>query len=145
MFGARLVLNHLHVRIAVSQAAAWTGRRFFGGHYRVIPNGVHVDEAALAAAGRPIGDKLRIVFVGQAVERKGLPLLLRAFEALHEHIPTELTVIGPTREQLEPLMLDDSRRPPAGERRRRPQARASCGPPTSCARRRCGARASGWC
>jgi phosphatidylinositol alpha-mannosyltransferase len=107
-FGARLVLNHLHVRIAVSQAAAWTGRRFFGGHYRVIPNGVHLDEAALAAAGRPIGNKLRIVFVGQAVERKGLPLLLRAFEALHEHIPTELTVIGPTREQLEPLMLDAS-------------------------------------
>jgi phosphatidylinositol alpha-mannosyltransferase len=108
LFGARLVLNHLHVRIAVSQAAAWTGRRFFGGHYRVIPNGVRVDEPALAAAGRPIGDKLRIVFVGQSVERKGLPLLLRAFEALHEHIPTELTVIGPTREQLEPLMLDDS-------------------------------------
>ena len=108
MFGARLVLNHLHVRIAVSQAAAWTGRRFFGGHYRVIPNGVHLDEAALAAAGRPIGDKLRIVFVGQAVERKGLPLLLRAFEALHEQVPSELTVIGPTREQLEPLMLDSS-------------------------------------
>jgi phosphatidylinositol alpha-mannosyltransferase len=108
VLGARLVLNHLHVRIAVSQAAAWTGRRFFGGHYRVIPNGVHVDEAALAAAGRPIGDKLRIVFVGQAVERKGLALLLRAFEALHEHIPSELTVIGPTREQLEPLMMDAS-------------------------------------
>ena len=107
-FGARLVLNHLHVRIAVSQAAAWTGRRFFGGHYRVIPNGVHVDESAVAEAGRPIGDKLRIVFVGQAVERKGLPLLLRAFEALHEQVPSELTVIGPTREQLEPLMLDAS-------------------------------------
>jgi phosphatidylinositol alpha-mannosyltransferase len=45
--------------------------------------------------------------VGQAVERKGLPLLLRAFEALREHIPTELTVIGPTREELAPLMLDD--------------------------------------
>jgi phosphatidyl-myo-inositol alpha-mannosyltransferase len=108
MFGARLVLNHLHVRIAVSQAAAWTGRRFFGGHYRVIPNGVHVDEQALLEAGRPIDDKLRIVFVGQAVERKGLPLLLRAFEALYEHIPTELTVIGPTREQLEPFMMDDT-------------------------------------
>jgi phosphatidyl-myo-inositol alpha-mannosyltransferase len=108
MFGARLVLNHLHVRIAVSQAAAWTGRRFFGGHYRVIPNGVHLDDAALAAAGRPIGDKLRIVFVGAAVERKGLPLLLRAFEALHEQVPSELTVIGPSREQLEPLMMDAS-------------------------------------
>ena len=41
-FGARRRLNRLHVRIAVSQAAAWTGRRFFGGTYRVIPNGVDV-------------------------------------------------------------------------------------------------------
>ena len=28
------------------------------------------------------GEPLRIAFVGQAVERKGLPVLLRAFEAL---------------------------------------------------------------
>lgn len=105
--GARRVLNRLHVRIAVSQAAAWTGRRWFGGHYRIIPNGVHADsERAALGAAQPIGDKLRIVFVGQAVERKGLPLLLRAFEALREHIPTELTVIGPSPAELAPLMLD---------------------------------------
>ena len=107
LVGARRVLNRLHVRIAVSQAAEWTGRRWFGGHYRVIPNGVYVDAAqALASANRPVGDVLRIVFVGQAVERKGLALLLRAFEALREHIPTELTVIGPTSEELSPLLMD---------------------------------------
>jgi phosphatidylinositol alpha-mannosyltransferase len=106
--GARRVLNRLHVRIAVSEAAAWTGRRFFGGHYRVIPNGVQVDPEVLALAGhKPPSDRLRLAFVGQAVERKGLPLLLRSFEALREHIPTELTVIGPTAEELAPLMLDD--------------------------------------
>jgi len=106
--GARRVLNRLHVRIAVSEAAAWTGRRWFGGHYRVIPNGVHVDPDVLTQAGRKTpSDRLRIVFVGQAVERKGLPLLLRSFEALRDHIPTELTVIGPTAEELAPLMLDD--------------------------------------
>src|ERR1700733_14248161 len=107
VLGARRMLNRLHVRIAVSEAAAWTARRFFGGHYVVIPNGVHVDpqRAALAALA-PQGDRLRIVFVGQAVERKGLPLLLRAFEALREHIPTELTVIGPSVNELSPLMLD---------------------------------------
>ncbi len=106
--GARRMLNRLHVRIAVSEAAAWTGRRFFGGHYRVIPNGVHVDPEVLARAGRaPSADRLSIVFVGQSVERKGLPLLLRSFEALREHIPVELTVIGPSREELAPLMLDD--------------------------------------
>ncbi len=107
MVGARRVFNHLHVRIAVSEAAAWTARRFFGGHYRVIPNGVHLDPlGAQASASRPSDGKLRIVFVGQAVERKGLTLLLRAFEALREHIPTELTVIGPSQEELAPMLLD---------------------------------------
>ncbi|MGI9184126.1 MAG: glycosyltransferase [Solirubrobacteraceae bacterium] len=108
-FGARRVLNRLHVRIAVSEAAAWTGRRFFGGHYRVIPNGVHVveSEGSEGDGGPAPEHRLRIVFVGQSVERKGLPLLLRAFEALREHIPTELTVIGPTSEELAPMLLDD--------------------------------------
>ncbi len=112
LIGARRMMNRLHVRIAVSEAAAWTARRFWGGHYRVIPNGVSLDpEQATRAAMRPMGDRLRIVFVGQSVERKGLPLLLRAFEALREHIPTELTVIGPSPEELAPVMLD-----PAGVR-----------------------------
>jgi phosphatidylinositol alpha-mannosyltransferase len=111
LIGARRVLNHLHVRVAVSQAAKWTGERWFGGHYRVIPNGVHLDRSVAkvgAELERIDQDVLRVVFVGQAVERKGLPLLLRAFEALREHIPAELTVIGPTHEELAPLMLDPS-------------------------------------
>ncbi|MGA9859419.1 MAG: glycosyltransferase [Solirubrobacteraceae bacterium] len=108
LMGARRMLNRLHVRIAVSEAAAWTGQRFFGGHYRIIPNGVHVDPDVLArAAGKQPADRLRILFIGQAVERKGLPMLLRSFEALREHIPTELTVIGPTAQELAPLMIDD--------------------------------------
>jgi phosphatidylinositol alpha-mannosyltransferase len=115
-FGARRVLNHLHVRIAVSQAAAWTGQRWFGGHYRVIPNGVELDpDRATRRAVQRDSDVFRIVFVGQAVERKGLPLLLRAFEALREHIPTELTVIGPSPEELEPLTLDPTGVKPLGK------------------------------
>ncbi len=106
VLGARRVLNHLHVRIAVSEAAAWTARRFLGGHYRIIPNGAYLPRDRAVAEKLRCDDPLRIVFVGQAVERKGLPLLLRAFEALREHIPTELTVIGPTPEELSPLMLD---------------------------------------
>jgi phosphatidylinositol alpha-mannosyltransferase len=107
LIGARRMLNHLHVRIAVSEASAWTARRYFGGHYRIIPNGAYVDsERAMRAATRPMGDALKIVFVGQAVDRKGLPLLLRAFEALRDHIPCELTVVGPTVEEVRPLILD---------------------------------------
>lgn len=107
--GARRRMNRLRVRIAVSEAAAWTGQRFFGGRYRIIPNGVAVpehiaieDDLAHVTPERP----LRIVFVGQAVERKGLPILLRAFEALREHVPAELTLVGATPEEVEPLLLD---------------------------------------
>ena len=104
--GARRTLNHLHVRIAVSEAAAWTARRFFGGRYRIIPNGAHLPSNR-AMGEQPHRDcQLRIVFVGQAVERKGLPVVLRAFEALRDYIPTELTVIGPRPEELTPMMLD---------------------------------------
>src|SRR5690242_18871452 len=49
-FGARRKLQRLSVRIAVSEAAAWTGRRFYGGEYRVIPNGVDVPASIRAKA-----------------------------------------------------------------------------------------------
>src|SRR3954454_13432997 len=107
MMGARRKLNRLTLRLAVSEAAAWTGRRFYGGHYRVVPNGV-----ALPAGGVPAprhrepGDPLKLVFVGQAVERKGLPVLLRAFEALRGQVPAELTVIGLTPDELGPLLVE---------------------------------------
>src|SRR3954453_2125218 len=102
--GAARRMNRLAVRIAVSDAAAWSARRFYGGRYRVIPNGVHVPEhvASQLAADGP----LKIVFVGQAVERKGLPLLLRAFEALRDHVDTTLTLVGVTPEDVEPMLLD---------------------------------------
>ncbi len=108
-FGARRRLNRLHVRIAVSQAAAWTGRRFFGGTYRIIPNGVDlVVDAPAARVARPAmpDEPLRIAFIGQAVERKGLPVLLRAFEALRDHVPATLHVVGVDDAGLAPLMLD---------------------------------------
>jgi phosphatidylinositol alpha-mannosyltransferase len=106
--GARRRLNRLKIRIAVSEAAAWTGERFYGGRYRVIPNGVAVPDALELMPAQPISaDRpLQIAFVGQAVERKGLPVLLRAFEALREHVPAELKIVGATPEEVEPLLLD---------------------------------------
>src|SRR5439155_16098126 len=92
LIGARRKFNQLHARIAVSEAAAWTGRRWFGGEYRVIPNGVDVD--APPVHPKPRSDELRLLFVGRPEERKGLPVLLQAFEGLAEHVPTRLTVIG---------------------------------------------------
>jgi phosphatidylinositol alpha-mannosyltransferase len=106
--GARRRFNRLHARVAVSRAAAWTGERFFGGHYRVIPNGVAVPELIDRSIARMPSEEqpLRLVFVGQAVERKGLPVALRALEALREHVPFTLDVIGVDHEQLETMMVD---------------------------------------
>src|SRR3954449_13572868 len=90
LLGARRKLNRLNVRIAVSEAAAWTGRRFYGGHYRVVPNGVALPEDGVPAPRhREPGDPPKIVLAGPAVERKGLPVLLRAFEALRRQVPAE--------------------------------------------------------
>ena len=102
--GGRRRMNRLHMRIAVSEAAAWTARRFYGGRYRVIPNGVHLQRRE--AHSRVPAGPLRIVFVGQAVERKGLPVLLRAFEALREQIPATLTIVGAGPDEVSPMLLD---------------------------------------
>jgi phosphatidylinositol alpha-mannosyltransferase len=126
--GGRRRMNHLHARIAVSEAAAWTARRFYGGRYRIIPNGVHLQDTghpdgrapeagspdvgapdADAPAYEPTGEAggLRILFIGQAVQRKGLPVLLRAFEALREELPATLTLVGAGPEEVAHMMLDD--------------------------------------
>ncbi len=119
LLGGRRRMNRLHVRIAVSDAAAWTARRFYGGRYRIIPNGVHIPELdacqdGASAAGESPSDQgaigapaLRILFIGQAVQRKGLPVLLRAFEALREQVPATLTLVGADADEVAPMMLDD--------------------------------------
>src|SRR3954462_2519028 len=104
--GMRRLYNKLHVRIAVSEAARWTAERFNGGGYPVIPNGVHID-AAPAGPKPPAGDELRLLFVGCAEERKGLPVLLRAFEALQGvGVRARLTVAGATHDEVSPYLLD---------------------------------------
>ena len=103
--GARRLYSKLHVRIAVSEAARWTAERFYGGRYRVIPNGVDLAAARPAAPGA--ADELRLLFVGRPEERKGLPVLLRAFEALRRAgVPARLTVAGAGPAEVEPLLLE---------------------------------------
>ena len=126
VFDGRRRMNRLHARIAVSEAAAWTAQRFYGGHYRIVPNGVLLgaggetnqleaqssvawtgDTRACADTHEQRSSSLRILFIGQAVERKGLPVLLRAFEALREQVPATLTIVGASAEEIAPMLLDD--------------------------------------
>ena len=103
--GARRLYSKLSARIAVSEAAAWTAQRFYGGRYRIVPNGVDLS-AARPDPTRP-NEELKLLFVGRADERKGLPVLLRAFEALRgAGVQARLTVAGPAAEEVEPLLLE---------------------------------------
>jgi phosphatidyl-myo-inositol alpha-mannosyltransferase len=105
VIGARRLYSKLSARIAVSEAAQWTAQRYYGGRYRIVPNGVDLS-AARPDGSRPNED-VRILFIGRAEERKGLPVLLRAFEALRgADVAARLTVAGPTAEEVEPLLLE---------------------------------------
>ncbi len=98
LLGARRRMNQLSARIAVSEAAAWTGRRWFGGEYAIVPNGVDIEAAPQGP--KSASDELRLLFVGRAEERKGLPVLLAAFQALVEHVPSRLTIVGSDPEEI---------------------------------------------
>jgi phosphatidylinositol alpha-mannosyltransferase len=103
--GQRRLMNKLTLRVAVSDAARWTGERFYGGRYRVIPNGVDLTRAV--AAPKPLNERLELLFVGRAEERKGLPVLMRAFEALRmAGVDARLTVAGATQDEVAHLLLD---------------------------------------
>ena len=105
LIGQRRMMNKLHVRVAVSDAARWTAERFYGGRYRVIPNGIDLSHALTTE--KPRNERVELLFVGRAEERKGLPVMLRAFEALRAAgVAAGLTVAGATAEEVEPMLLD---------------------------------------
>jgi len=104
LLGARRKFNQLRRRVAVSEAAAWTGRRWFGGEYEVIPNGVDVEGPPQGP--KPASAELRVLFIGRPEERKGMPVLLQAFEALVEHVPARLTVVGADAEAVGRFIAD---------------------------------------
>lgn len=105
VIGARRIYSKLNARIAVSEAAEWTARRYYGGRYRIVPNGVDLS-AAHPSSARP-HEQLQILFIGRAEGRKGLPVLLRAFEALRgAGVDARLTVAGATEAEVAPLLLE---------------------------------------
>jgi phosphatidylinositol alpha-mannosyltransferase len=88
----RSAARRLDARIAVSEEARRFAERVLPGRYRVIPNAIDVDAYRSARDG---GRELRILFVGRAEPRKGLPVLLRAFERLPGTPVLELVGVRP--------------------------------------------------
>jgi phosphatidyl-myo-inositol alpha-mannosyltransferase len=83
------MIDRIDHRIAVSERAKESQRRWLPGDYEVIPNGVLVPPAAPAG-----GREHRIVFAGRQEPRKGLQVLLRAWPDIHRRTGLRLTVAG---------------------------------------------------
>lgn len=96
---ARMGIDRVDVRIAVSEAARTFPAQLFPGEYRVIPNGVTVELYAPAVGAAKI--KGRVLFIGRAEPRKGLRVLLEAFARLRTRVPeASLVVAGASRRQV---------------------------------------------
>ncbi len=83
------LMDRIDARIAVSPMAEQTASRWIPGDYRVIPNGVLIPEGA-----DPADRDHTVVFIGRHDQRKGLPVLLRAWPRIHAHSGARLRIIG---------------------------------------------------
>jgi phosphatidylinositol alpha-mannosyltransferase len=81
--------DRLDHRIAVSEPARESQRRWLPGDYEIIPNGVLIPPQADAG-----GREHRIVFAGRQEPRKGLQILLRAWPEIRERSGARLRIVG---------------------------------------------------
>jgi phosphatidyl-myo-inositol alpha-mannosyltransferase len=81
--------DRLDHRIAVSEQARESQRRWLPGDYEIIPNGVLIPPEA-----DPGGREHRIVFAGRQEPRKGLQVLLRAWPEIRERTGARLRIVG---------------------------------------------------
>jgi phosphatidylinositol alpha-mannosyltransferase len=83
------LLDRLDGRIAVSEAARGSAQSYAPGEYEIVPNGVLVPPAA-----DPGNREHTVLFVGRQEQRKGLPVLLRAWPAIRERTGARLRIVG---------------------------------------------------
>src|SRR6202165_5618743 len=93
----RRYFRKLHGLVAVSEPAKEFVSRYFQGDYQVVPNGV--DLSRFNDSVRPLPEfddgKLNLLFVGRLEKRKGLGVLLGAYEQLKQRLPAlRLIVVG---------------------------------------------------
>jgi phosphatidylinositol alpha-mannosyltransferase len=97
--GLKPMMRRLAVSTAVSEEARRQVTQTFGGDCEILPNGV--DVTALASGPMATADVPAILFVGRHEARKGLGILLDAFEGLERDAELWVVGDGPHRSELE--------------------------------------------
>jgi phosphatidyl-myo-inositol alpha-mannosyltransferase len=99
--------NNIAHAVAVSKDAAELVRRYIGGNYEILYNGVELDAYRTAPAHPTTGPT--IFFCGRHEERKGLDVLLAAVQELGPDVRVWVGSTGPDSARLQAQYADDPR------------------------------------
>jgi phosphatidylinositol alpha-mannosyltransferase len=103
----RIAAERLDARCAVSADAQLLVQRFLGGEYELLFNGIEVEHFAKADPWPTEGPT--VLFVGRNEERKGLAVLLDAFQSMPADVRLWIAGDGPQSVQLRARAADDPR------------------------------------
>jgi phosphatidyl-myo-inositol alpha-mannosyltransferase len=84
-----VLADRIDQRIAVSESARRAAEPYVGGPFDVIPNGIDLPPVV-----DPGGRNGNVVFIGRNEPRKGVPVLLRAWQDVHARTGARLRFIG---------------------------------------------------
>lgn len=84
-----VLVGRIDHRLAVSEQARSAAEPYLGGPIEIVPNGVNIPEGVQFG-----GREQHVVFIGRHERRKGLPVLLQAWPAIHRATGARLRVIG---------------------------------------------------
>jgi phosphatidylinositol alpha-mannosyltransferase len=91
----RIHNQQIHGRIALSRAAVRTIAPYMPGNYEIIPSGVDTDFFNPQVRPRILNHRPRVLYLSRLDERKGLPVLLKAFPKIQSEFPkVRLLVVG---------------------------------------------------
>ncbi len=94
----RQLARRIDVRVAVSESAAELARKYLGGTYEVLFNGIELDEFGDVP---PVAvDGPTVLFLGRHERRKGLDVLLAAVQTLPPDVTVWIAGDGPETERV---------------------------------------------
>ena len=105
--GVNWIADFLDARVAVSPQARELAHRYLGGDYEILFNGIESDLYSRPEITR--GEKKSIFFCGRYEPRKGLAVLLEAFEKIADDVELWVASDGEGIEELKAKYSHDSR------------------------------------